>query len=127
LVSVTMTYTHVLSKTTGLVVATRLSEDPSVSVLVLEAGAPNLNDPEIGIDMLFNLSVPTYATRAVYSANYKTHLRKPQYDWGFSTVRKPFTIFVPSLIQRKVPQANGKSNYWPRYAWPTPNLFIDPL
>jgi choline dehydrogenase-like flavoprotein len=43
--------------TTGLVVATRLSEDPSVSVLVLEAGAPNLNDPEILIPAVFGSQV----------------------------------------------------------------------
>ncbi|KAH9957092.1 alcohol oxidase [Russula dissimulans] len=52
--------------TTGLVVATRLSEDPSVSVLVLEAGASNLNDPAILIP-----------------GNHTDLLRKPQYDWIF--------------------------------------------
>lgn len=55
--------------TAGLVVATRLSEDPSVSVLVLEAGAPNLNDP-------INL-IPAH------NAN---PLGQAQYDWCFTTV-----------------------------------------
>ncbi|KAI0248897.1 alcohol oxidase [Lactifluus subvellereus] len=55
--------------TAGLVVAARLSEDPSVSVLVLEAGSPNLNDPAILIPGL-----------------YGSQFGKSQYDWGFSTV-----------------------------------------
>ncbi|KAH9023899.1 alcohol oxidase [Lactarius pseudohatsudake] len=55
--------------TAGLVVAARLSEDPSVSVLVLEAGSPNLNDPAI-----------------LTTARYGIHFGDPQYDWGFTTV-----------------------------------------
>lgn len=34
-------------KTAGLTVAARLTEDPTLSVLVLEAGQANLDDPEI--------------------------------------------------------------------------------
>ncbi|KAH9053670.1 alcohol oxidase [Lactarius vividus] len=55
--------------TAGLVVAVRLSEDPSVSVLVLEAGSPNLNDPAI-----------------LTTARFGSHFGNPQYDWGFTTV-----------------------------------------
>ncbi|KAI9439676.1 alcohol oxidase [Lactarius indigo] len=55
--------------TAGLVVAARLSEDPSVSVLVLEAGSPNLNDPAI-----------------LTTARFGSHFRNPRYDWAFTTV-----------------------------------------
>jgi choline dehydrogenase-like flavoprotein len=35
------------AQTSGLTLAIRLSEDPSISVLVLEAGQANLDDPDI--------------------------------------------------------------------------------
>ncbi|KLO04945.1 GMC oxidoreductase [Schizopora paradoxa] len=55
--------------TAGLTVAARLSEDPSVTVAVLEAGPANLDDPAINIP-----------------AQFGRHFGNPKYDWDFSTV-----------------------------------------
>ncbi|KZT52041.1 GMC oxidoreductase [Calocera cornea HHB12733] len=54
--------------TAGLTLAARLSEDPTVSVLVLEAGKANLNDPAI--------MVP---------GAYLQQFGNPEYDWAFMT------------------------------------------
>ncbi|KAJ7860402.1 alcohol oxidase [Mycena olivaceomarginata] len=55
--------------TSGLTLATRLSEDPAVSVLVIEAGQANLDDPEILNPALFG-----------------SRFGKAQYDWAFQTI-----------------------------------------
>ncbi|KAF8313118.1 GMC oxidoreductase [Clavulina sp. PMI_390] len=54
--------------TAGLVVAARLSEDPDVTVGVIEAGSYHINDPLIDI--------PGYFGRAIGN---------PAYDWAYST------------------------------------------
>ncbi|KDQ55740.1 GMC oxidoreductase [Jaapia argillacea MUCL 33604] len=59
--------------TAGLCLAARLTEDPSVSVLVLEAGNANLNDPNI-----------------LRMASYASHFGQPEYDWNFRTVPQEF-------------------------------------
>ncbi|KDQ20130.1 hypothetical protein BOTBODRAFT_27544 [Botryobasidium botryosum FD-172 SS1] len=53
--------------TAGLVLAARLTEDPNVTVCVLEAGSDNLNEPEILIPHRMNIG-------------------NPKIDWGFKTV-----------------------------------------
>ena len=55
--------------TSGLVVATRLTEDPNMSVLVVEAGSEHTNDPRIRTPG-FWLSV----------------LGSPDFDWDYKTV-----------------------------------------
>lgn len=52
--------------TSGLVVANRLTEDPNVRVLVLEAGTNRLNDPRITIP---GLAPATF--------------EDPDFDWNF--------------------------------------------
>ncbi|KAJ7235387.1 alcohol oxidase [Mycena rebaudengoi] len=68
--------------TAGLALATRLTENPSVSVLVLEAGPANLDDP--------NILTP---------AKFASHFNDPQYDWAFNTVGQEHaggrSIFFP--------------------------------
>jgi len=70
----------------GSVVAGRLTEDPSVRVLLLEAG-PLDDDADIHATELTSLF-------AVWS--------KPQFDWGLSTVEEP------GLGGRKMPLIQGK-------------------
>lgn len=53
--------------TAGLVVASRLSEDPSQRILVIEAGSNNTDDPRV-------------KTPALYSA-----LMGSEADWNFHT------------------------------------------
>ncbi|KAJ7281447.1 alcohol oxidase [Mycena rebaudengoi] len=67
--SKTFDYVVVGGGTTGLTLATRLSEDSSVSVLVIEAGEANLDDPAI-----------------LMPAAFGSHFGNPKYDWGFQTL-----------------------------------------
>ncbi|KAF8804963.1 alcohol oxidase [Phlegmacium glaucopus] len=55
--------------TAGLCLAARLTEDPNISVLVLEAGQSHLADPTINIP-----------------GHLGYHINKPEYDWAFPTV-----------------------------------------
>ncbi|KZT28136.1 GMC oxidoreductase [Neolentinus lepideus HHB14362 ss-1] len=69
--------------TAGLCLAARLTEDPDVSVCVLEAGAANLNDP--------NLLRP---------ASFGTHFGQPHYDWCFRTKAQKHCNGTQFLWQR---------------------------
>ena len=57
--------------TAGLAVAARLSENPNITVGVLEAGAARLNDPSI-----------------LTPAAYPTLVGREDYDWLFKTVQQ---------------------------------------
>ncbi|KAF9026488.1 alcohol oxidase [Hymenopellis radicata] len=61
-------YVIVGGGTAGLLIAARLTQDSSVSVLVLDAGKPNLDDPLIMRPGQFGFS-----------------FGKPDYDWAFMT------------------------------------------
>ncbi|KAI0315856.1 hypothetical protein OF83DRAFT_315897 [Amylostereum chailletii] len=71
--------------TAGLVVAARLSENPSVNVGVIEAGDYRPDDPI--------LNVPQNVVQAIGN---------PTYDWGFSSIPQP------GLGGRVIPSPRGK-------------------
>lgn len=66
--------------TAGMVVATRLSEDPRVTVLVLEAGADRSSDQAVLTPALFS-----------------TQIGKPEYDWMFGSTRQVTTPSTETL------------------------------
>lgn len=72
--------------TAGLVVASRLTEDQNVRVLVLEAGANRLKDPKIAVQ---GLAASTYFD--------------PDYDWCITTAPQA------NLKGRRLAQCLGKT------------------
>ena len=67
--------------TAGLVVASRLTEDPDLRVLVIEAGQNRLKDPRVTIP---GLALSTYSD--------------PQYDWNFvSTPQVRFDLSLSGI------------------------------
>ncbi|KAG6900568.1 hypothetical protein C0993_008722 [Termitomyces sp. T159_Od127] len=71
--------------TAGLVLAARLSENPSFTVAVLEAGDNTTNDP-----------------MTLVPAPYSRQLGNPKYDWGFVTAKQKH------LNGREIPWSRGK-------------------
>lgn len=77
-----------MSKTAGLTLAARLSENSKTLVLVLEAGDANLDDPNICeyyISLI--LAVSLSSLFAVRPASYGNHFGNPSYCWDYQTVR----------------------------------------
>lgn len=82
--SETKTYDYIVvgGGTSGLVVASRLTEDPNVSVLVIEAGGDKTNDPFVN-------------TPGFMGALYG----KEEYDWNFSSVPQVSSANTLSIDQ----------------------------
>ncbi|KIJ43988.1 GMC oxidoreductase, partial [Sphaerobolus stellatus SS14] len=78
-------YVIVGGGTSGLVLATRLSEDPNVTVGVIEAGIDHAGDPAV--------TIPAMMAR---------NTRNPKYDWEFYT--EPQT----HVLNRKIQSSRGK-------------------
>jgi len=72
--------------TAGLVVATRLTEDPNISVLVLEAGVEHTQDPRIRTPA-FWLSV----------------LGSPEFDWSYQSVPQVGRPFLSLKYNANMP------------------------
>jgi len=79
-------FTHLVigGGTAGLVVATRLSENPNITVGVLEAGPPAFHEPSINVPGRFGETLGT------------------KYDWQFETTPQP------GIGGRKLPWPRGK-------------------
>lgn len=84
--------------TSGLVVANRLSEDPNVSVLVLEAGTNRLNDPRI--------TIPGLAP---------TTFEDPDFDWNFRST--PQVCGLALWADLATANVNKGTTKWTENTW----------
>ncbi|KAJ7635380.1 GMC oxidoreductase [Roridomyces roridus] len=94
-------YVIVGGGTAGLVLASRLTEDPSVTVLVLEAGEPNITQPEIMVPGQFGMT-----------------FGNPKFDWAFTTVKQKFSNDREVIWSRG--KGLGGSSALNFYAWIKP-------
>jgi choline dehydrogenase-like flavoprotein len=79
--------------TSGLVVASRLTEDTKVKVLVLEAGADNTKDPRVFIP---GLAPSTYWN--------------PEFDWSFTSTPQVSSYKAPVMVDRRVDVCCSRNN-----------------
>ena len=75
----------------GCVLANRLSENPHVSVLLIESGNPDSRPEFHNVDLQSQIAL--YPDSSTWSSDY---------DWGYSTEEEPY------LHNRKIPVARGK-------------------
>ncbi|KAJ7780128.1 GMC oxidoreductase [Mycena maculata] len=87
--------------TAGLVLASRLSADPAVTVVVIEAGEANVGDPKILIPAQFGHT-----------------FTNPKYDWAFPTVKQKFANDRELIWSRG--KGLGGSSGLNFYAWVKP-------
>ncbi|KAJ7500951.1 GMC oxidoreductase [Mycena galericulata] len=87
--------------TAGLALASRLSEDPAVTVAVLEAGEAHMGDPKILVPGQFGKS-----------------LADSKYDWAFKTVKQEFSNGNEFIWSRG--KGLGGSSLLNFYAWIKP-------
>ncbi|KAJ7145705.1 GMC oxidoreductase [Mycena epipterygia] len=94
-------YVVVGGGTAGLALASRLSEDPSVTVVVIEAGEANIGDP--------NILVP---------AQFGRTFKNSKYDWAFMTEKQKFSNNNEFMWSRG--KGLGGSSGLNFYAWIKP-------
>ena len=75
--------------TAGLTIAARLTEDPQVSVIVLEAGNDHSNDTNV-------------LSPGLYTIMYGD----PEYDWNYSTVPQVCSSFVYKMSTKYATSEN---------------------
>ena len=94
--------------TSGLVLASRLTENPTVSVLVLEAGSNRINDPRI--------VVPGLATTTLSDPEFDWCITSPpqvhtsfEYCWDLRLTRNPLATGTP---QWKMHRRASRTDAW---------------